>query len=157
LAKQLRIDRVKAKTFINNYFETYPGVKKFIESTIAEARKLGFVTTMLGRRRILADINSPNFNQRMFAERTAINTPVQGTAADLIKVAMVNIQKILTKKELKTKMILQVHDELVFEVPDEEVKTVEKMVKAEMEKAIPLIVPVKVDIGAGQSWGQAKG
>ena len=111
---------------------------------------------MLGRKRPLVDINSPNQGLRGFAERTAINTPVQGTAADMIKVAMVNIQKQLTKKKLQTKMILQVHDELVFEVPDEEIKIIEKLVTAEMEKAVPLSVPVKVDLGFGQSWGEAK-
>ena len=156
LAKQLRIDRHKAKDFITHYFETYQGVRKYIDETVAQARKMGFVTTLLGRRRLLSDINSPNFNQRMFAERTAINTPVQGTAADLIKVAMVNIQNALIKKELRAKMILQVHDELVFELPENEVEALTKIVTKEMQDAIKFDIPIKVDLGTGKSWGEAK-
>jgi DNA polymerase-1 len=154
LAKSLKIKKTEAGKFIDKYFERHKGVKKFIDKTIAEARENGYVTTMLGRKRPLPDINSPNYGLRSFAERTAINTPVQGTAADMIKVAMVNIKSKI--KDLKSKMILQVHDELVFECPKEETDKVRKIVEQEMAKAVPLSVAVKVDTGIGESWVEAK-
>ncbi|MFA4858762.1 MAG: DNA polymerase, partial [Candidatus Margulisiibacteriota bacterium] len=153
LSKQLGIKRQAAKEFIDRYFTKYAKVKEFIDKTIAVAREKGYVETMLGRRRSLLDINSPNPNQRQFAERTAINTPVQGTAADMIKVAMINLHKKLAG--FKAKMILQVHDELVLELPKNEVAEVKKIVEEEMRNAIPLDVPIKIDIGVGQSWAEA--
>jgi DNA polymerase-1 len=131
-------------------------VKKFIDDIIAQAKKDGYVCTLLGRKRPLPDINNPNMGLRNFAERTAINTPVQGTAADIIKVAMINIQGQLQSKKLRTKMIIQVHDELVFEVPDEELAEIKKLVESEMVNAVKLSVPVKVHIAAGKNWAEAK-
>jgi DNA polymerase-1 len=154
LSKQLGIKRQEAKNFIDRYFAKYAKVKEFIDKTIADAREKGYVETMLGRRRALLDINSPNPNLRGFAERTAINTPVQGTAADMIKVAMINLHKKLAK--FKAKMILQVHDELVLELPKSEVAEVKKMVEREMQNAIQLNVPIKIDVGIGPSWAEAK-
>ncbi len=154
LSKSLKISRKEAEQFIERYFKRYKGVKKFMEKTIKEAKKNGYVETMLGRKRPLPDINSPNFSLKAFAERTAINTPVQGTAADLIKVAMTKINSQLTTNNLQ--LILQVHDELVLEVKEAELDKVKKIVKHEMENAIPLDVKAKVDIGVGDSWSEAK-
>ena len=156
LSKSLKIKRTEAAKYIDTYFKKHSGVKKFIDDIIAQAKKDGSVCTLLGRKRPLPDINNPNMSLRNFAERTAINTPVQGTAADIIKVAMINIQDLLTAKKLRTKMILQVHDELVFEAPDEEVVEVKNLAEHEMINAVKLNVPVKVHIGAGRSWAEAK-
>jgi len=156
LAKSLKIKKTEAAKYIHKYFEKHKGVKEFIDKVIREARKAGCVSTMLGRKRPLPDIVSPNYSLRAFAERTAMNTPVQGTAADIIKVAMINISNIFKEKKLKCKMILQVHDELVFEVPKEELNKVREIVKKEMEEAVKLDVPVRVNIGVGKSWAEAK-
>lgn len=154
LAKQLGIKKHEAAEFIALYFNKYPKVKEFMGKTIEKAREDGFVTTLLGRKRSMLDINSPNLNQRLFAERTAINTPVQGTAADMIKVAMINIQDEIEKQNLKSKMLLQVHDELVFEVSPKEEDMLSKIVEDQMKKALPLDVPVKIDLTLGNSWGK---
>lgn len=156
LSKSLKIKKTEAAKYIDTYFLKHSGVKKFIDHIIEQAKKDGYVCTLLGRKRPMPDINNPNNNLRQFAERTAINTPVQGTAADIIKVAMINIQNLIRSKQLKTKMILQVHDELVFEVPDEEVDQVKKLVEHEMVNAVKLNVPVKVHIGIGNNWAEAK-
>lgn len=156
LSKSLKIKRTEAAKYIDKYFIKHAGVKKFIDEVIAQAKKDGFVCTLLGRKRPLPDINNPNQGLRSFAERTAINTPVQGTAADIIKVAMINIYNILKTKKMKTKMILQVHDELVFEVPDDELEILQKMVEYEMVNAVKLKVPVKVHISSGKNWAEAK-
>ena len=156
LSKSLKIKKTEAAKYIENYFRKHAGVKKFIDDVIAQAKKDGYVCTLLGRKRPLPDINSPNMGLRNFAERTAINTPVQGTAADIIKVAMINIHEQLLKKELKTKMLLQVHDELVFEVPDDEIDEVSELVEREMSGAVKLNVPVKVHIKTGANWAEAK-
>lgn len=154
LSKSLKIGRKEAQEFIDKYFNRYKGVKKFIEKTIKDAEEKGYVETMLGRKRPLPDINSPNQSLKSFAERTAINTPVQGTAADLIKVAMTNLYSHLTP--FSSRLILQVHDELVIEAKDSELEEIKKMVQTEMENAIPLDVKAKVDIGVGESWSGAK-
>lgn len=157
LAKSLKIKKTEAAKFIDTYFEKYHGVKTFIDKTIKEAKENGYVTTLLGRKRPLPDINSPNYSLRSFAERTAINTPVQGTAADMIKVAMINIKhkfQMTSAAADKCQMILQVHDELVFELPESEVKTAQTIIEEEMEKALKLSVPVKVDLMVGKSWGE---
>ena len=156
LAKQLKIKKAAAAQFIERYFEKHTGVKKFMEKTIAEAKENEYVTTLLGRKRPMPDINSPHGGLRAAAERMAINTPVQGTAADMIKAAMVKINSQLTTHNLQSKMILQVHDELVFECPEGEAETIKKIVEKEMIDAIPLKVPVKVDIGIGKNWAEAK-
>ena len=155
LSQRLNISPEEAQNFITNYFAQYPGVNDFMIGTIADAHKKGYVTTMLNRRRYLPDINSDSRRSREFAERTAINTPIQGTAADLIKVAMINIHRRLQKENLRSRIILQVHDELVFEAPEEELSILEKLVREEMSQAIKLDVPIKVDVGVGENWLEA--
>ncbi len=156
LAQQLGIDRKEAETYIKAYFERYAGVRKFIDATIAEVRQSGVAKTLLGRKRPIPDMHSRNPNARSFAERTAVNTPLQGTAADLIKMAMIRIDGELRERKLETRMLLQVHDELVFECPPAEVEEVRGMVKSAMERVYPLIVPLLVDIGVGDNWRDAK-
>ena len=155
LASRLGISTEEAQQFIINYFAKYPGVQNFIRETIEEARRKGYVTTLLNRRRYLPEIRSDNRRMREFAERTAVNTPIQGTAADLIKVAMIHIHNRLIKEELKSMMIMQVHDELVFEVPESEIERMKQLVREEMEGAIELTVPIKVDLGIGANWLEA--
>lgn len=155
LSQQADISVQEAAAFIKKHFETYPGLERYIKETIEFARTHGFVKTLLGRRRPLPEINSDAKFQREGAERVAINTPIQGTSADMIKVAMVKIQKEIDKKKLKTRMILQVHDELVFEVHESEKDAIEKIVRREMEGALNLTVPVVVDIGWGKNWAEA--
>ena len=155
LSKQLEISRKMAKTYIDNYFARYKGVKKFIDSTIEEAIKTKQTSTLLGRIRLLPDINSPNRNIRQFAERTAINTPIQGSAADLIKVAMIKMDETFKEKKLKSAMLLSVHDELIFEVPPDELNTVKKLVKKIMEGVWELKVPLKVNVACGEYWAEA--
>ncbi len=152
LAQRLGISNEEADQFIQSYFANYPGVHTYMLRTVSEARQNGYVTTLLGRRRVLPDINSDNRRMRDFAERTAINTPIQGSAADLIKVAMIRIQKRLEAEKYAARMIMQVHDELVFEVPHAEVEAVQLLVKEEMEGAISLDVPIKVEMGTGDNW-----
>lgn len=155
LSSRLDISREQAQAFITNYFIQYPQVNDFMIKTISAAREKGYVTTMLNRRRYLPEINSENRNRREFAERIAINTPIQGTAADLIKVAMIHVWRKLKENGLQTMMIMQVHDELVFETPKSELDVVQKLVKEEMEGAIKLEVPIKVDVGVGENWLEA--
>ena len=154
LAGQLGIERKEAELYIRAYFERYAGVRRFIDMTIAEVRRSGVAVNMFGRKRPIPDMQSKNPNARNFAERTAVNTPLQGTAADLIKLAMIRIHENL--RGMQTKMLLQVHDELVFEAPPEEVETVRAMVKSEMESVERLDVPLVVDVGVGDNWRDAK-
>jgi len=156
LAASLGIDRKEAELYIQTYFELHAGVKKFIQKTIAEVRESGFAPTLFGRKRPIPDMHSRNPNARSFAERTAVNTPLQGTAADLIKLAMIRIDEILRREKLETKMLLQVHDELVFEAPPAEAEKISKMVKHEMENVYKLDVPMIVDVGIGENWRDAK-
>jgi DNA polymerase-1 len=156
LATSLGIDRKEAELYIQTYFELHAGVKKFIQKTIAEVRESGFAPTLFGRKRPIPDMHSRNPNARSFAERTAVNTPLQGTAADLIKLAMIRIDEILRRQKLETKMLLQVHDELLFESPPGEAESVSKMVKREMENVHKLDVPLIVDVGIGENWRDAK-
>ena len=155
LSRQLGISAFEAQQFIDSYFATYPGVARYVEETIRQARKDGFVTTLRGRRRYLPEINSKNTRVREFSERTAVNTPIQGSSADLIKIAMINLSRRMDEENLRTRMILQVHDELVFEVPKDEVDRVRELVVREMEGALRLSVPVKVDVGIGSNWLEA--
>ncbi|MDD5170513.1 MAG: DNA polymerase I, partial [Syntrophales bacterium] len=155
LAKELDISQKLAQTYINEYFERFAGVKSYLDRTLKDARRDGYVTTLLNRRRYLPEINSDNVNIRQFAERMALNTPIQGTAADLIKMAMIHIDKRLKERELAARMIMQVHDELVFEVPEGEKEEVIGLVKKEMEEVIKLSVSLKVDIGCGMNWDEA--
>ncbi len=152
LSRDLQISRAEAKLYIANYFERYPGVKRFVEECIANARQKGYVTTVLNRRRYLFDINHSHFSKRSFAERMARNTPIQGSAADIIKKAMLDIDRALKKESLKAAMLLQVHDELVFELPAEEMEEVTDMVKTIMENVVHLDVPLKVDFKVGKDW-----
>ncbi|MGA2171076.1 MAG: DNA polymerase I [Terracidiphilus sp.] len=152
LAAQLGIPQAEARAYIERYFARYVGVKAFIEKTLEQTRREGSVRTMFGRVRPIPDIESRNPNQRGFAERTAINTPLQGTAADLIKLAMIAIDRKLTERKLKTRMVLQVHDELLFEVPTEETAEVEELVRAEMEGVVKLNVPLVADLAFGANW-----
>lgn len=156
LAAQLGIPQKEAQTYIDNYFERYTGVRKFIDATIAEVRKTGFTKTLFGRERPIPDINSRNPNQRGFAERTAVNTPLQGTAADLIKLAMIRIDDELQKRGFETRMLLQIHDELLFESPPGEIEEARKLVKSGMEGVHALDVPLVADIGVGENWRDAK-
>jgi DNA polymerase-1 len=154
LAANLGIPRKEAEAYIRGYFERYAGVKRFIESTIAQTRETGVAKTLLGRERPIPDMNSRNANARGFAERTAMNSPIQGTAADLIKLAMVRIDRLLAGKT--SKLLLQVHDELVLEAPPEEIDEIKHLVRSEMENVMKLNVPLVVDIGAGDNWRDAK-
>lgn len=156
LSNNLGITRKEAKNYIDTYFERFPGIKNYMETIVREARDKGYVETIYKRRRELPDINSRNFNVRNFAERTAINSPIQGSAADILKVAMINLDKALTEAGLSTRMLLQVHDEIVLEVPMAELETVKAMVKETMESAIALSVPLLADENAGQTWYEAK-
>ncbi len=155
LSKELGITNKMAKNYIDSYFKRYKGVKQFIDSTIEETRKTGEVRTIFNRLRMLPDINSSKKNEREFAERTAVNTPIQGTAADLIKLAMINVDRALTENSLKSCMLLSVHDELVFEVPPDEIETVKELVQDIMENVWELKVPLKVNIGEGENWAEA--
>jgi DNA polymerase-1 len=156
LAAQLGIPQAEAKAYIDRYFARYEGVKEFIEKTLEQVRKEGCVRTLFGRVRPIPDIESRNANQRGFAERTAINTPLQGTAADLIKLAMISIDRQLTERKLKTRMVLQVHDELLFEVPLDETAEVETLVRTEMEGVRKLDVPLVADLVFGPNWRDMK-
>ncbi|MEO1434304.1 MAG: DNA polymerase I [Bacteroidota bacterium] len=156
LSRQLEIKRGEAKELIDQYFAQYQGLQNYMTESVEKARESGYVTTLMGRRRILRDINSRNGMLRSSAERIAVNSPIQGTAADLIKVAMINIRKALRENNLKTKMILQVHDELVFDVPNEELETVKPIIEDLMKNAIPgLKVPILVGMDTGQDWLEA--
>jgi len=156
LAAQLGIPQAEAKAYIDRYFARYEGVKAFIEKTLAQTRKDGYVRTLFGRLRPIPDIESRNPNQRGFAERTAVNTPLQGTAADLIKLAMIALDRKLVERNLKTRMVLQVHDELLFEVPFEETTQVGALVREEMEGVVKLNVPLIADIAFGPNWRDLK-
>ncbi|WP_024413919.1 DNA polymerase I [Streptococcus suis] len=156
LSNNLGITRKEAKAYIDTYFERFPGIKNYMETIVREARDKGYVETLYKRRRELPDINSRNFNVRNFAERTAINSPIQGSAADILKVAMINLDKALTEAGLATRMLLQVHDEIVLEVPVAELETVKAMVKETMESAISLSVPLIADENEGPTWYEAK-
>ncbi|MBX7227411.1 MAG: DNA polymerase I [Chitinophagales bacterium] len=155
LAQRLQISRTEANTLIKEYFEKYKGIKKYMDDSIQIAKDTGYATTLLGRRRYLRDINSRNFTIRGFAERNAINMPIQGTAADMIKLAMIDIHKELKKRNLSAKMTLQVHDELLFDVPLSELEEVENLVKNKMQNALPLNVPIIVEAGKGKNWLEA--
>jgi len=155
LSKELNISRKMAKTYIDNYFARYKGVKRFVDQTISSARDVRKTSTLLGRIRHLPDINSTNKTVREFSERTAINTPIQGTAADLIKLAMIKVDAVFRERNLKAAMLLSVHDEIVFEVPPEELETTKKLIKKIMEGIWDLKVPLKVNIASGLNWAEA--
>jgi len=152
LSQNLGIETSEAKKYIDAYFDQYRGVRAFIDRTLEETRRDGRVKTLFGRVRPIPDINSKNYNLRGFAERTAVNTPLQGTAADLIKLAMIRIDRLIRQRGLKSRMTLQVHDELVFEIPENEIEAMRSLVRDEMENVHPLSVPLLVEIGVGKNW-----
>lgn len=156
LSQNLGISRKAAQQYIDTYFEKYPGVKEYMERIVREAKDQGYVETLYHRRRYLPDINSRNYNIRSFAERTAINTPIQGSAADILKIAMIELDKRLKETGLQATMLLQVHDELVFEVPEKELESLDKLVKEVMEQAVSLHVPLITDSSWGKTWYEAK-
>lgn len=156
LSQNLNITRKEAQAFIDRYFELFPQIKQFMDTAIETARANGFVETLMNRRRNIPDINSKNFNLRGFAERTAINTPIQGSAADIIKKAMLDVHAALEASDLKARLLLQVHDELIFEAPDEELDALQALVKEAMEQTVELSVPLRVDGGAGHTWYETK-
>ncbi len=156
LSQSLDITRKEAAQFIDKYLQSFPGVKDYMENIVQEAKLKGYVTTILNRRRYLPDITSRNFNLRSFAERTAMNTPIQGSAADIIKKAMIDMDARLKSEGLKSKLLLQVHDELIFEAPKDEIEILERIVPEVMEHAIELAVPLKVDFSYGSTWYDAK-
>jgi DNA polymerase-1 len=155
LSEALGIPAREAAAVIDQYFARHSGVSAYMEATLEHARASGHVRTLLGRKRPLPEINSANNNIRMQAERMAVNTPVQGTAADLIKIAMINVQNRLREGCFRTRMILQIHDELLFEAPVGEIEAVTAMIKSEMEGALELAVPLEVEIGHGPNWAAA--
>ena len=155
LAERLNIPRAEAKELIDGYFATYPDVKRYMDNSIRLAKEEGYVETIYGRKRFLADINSQNSVVRGYAERNAINAPIQGSAADIIKIAMVQIQQRLGDEKLRTKMTMQVHDELNFTVPKEETSRVKELVVSEMQNVIKLKVPLIADCGVGDNWLEA--
>lgn len=156
LSQNLGITRKAAQQYIDTYFDKYPGVKEYMESIVRDAKDKGYVETLYHRRRYLSDINSRNYNLRSFAERTAINTPIQGSAADILKIAMVQLDQRLREEKLEATMLLQVHDELVFEVPEAELEALDKLVKEVMEHATALSVPLVADSSWGATWYEAK-
>ncbi|KHD44669.1 DNA polymerase I [Streptococcus hongkongensis] len=156
LSNNLGITRKQAKEYIETYFDRYPGIKAYMENVVRDAKDTGYVETLFNRRRELPDINSRNFNIRSFAERTAINSPIQGSAADILKIAMINLDKALVEGQFKAKMLLQVHDEIVLEVPNDELDAVKTLVKETMEGAVTLSVPLLADENTGKTWYEAK-
>ena len=156
LSRQLGITQEDAKQFIAQYFERFAGVRAFLDRQVALAREQGYVETLLGRRRYIPEVRERNFNLRSYGERNAQNSPLQGSAADLIKLAMIRIHTLLASRRLASRMLLQVHDELVFEVPPAEVEIMEGLVKLEMESVMPLRVPLVADVGVGENWLDAK-
>jgi len=154
LSQQLGIEPKVAQKYIDDYFKKYTGVQAYIEKSLKEARQKGYVMTLLHRRRYLPDIDSPAVAVRQAAERMAVNTPLQGTAADIIKVAMIRIQNRIEEFGLSTKMIMQVHDELVFEVPEEELQKAISMIRNEMETVMDLSIPLKISIDSGRNWAE---
>ena len=151
----MNIPRKEAAEIIESYFTEFPAVKSYMDRVINEARENGYVSTVLGRKRYLRDINSRNATMRGYAERNAINAPIQGTAADIIKVAMIHIHEWMMQEKVKSKMIMQVHDELVFDVPKDEVELMKKKIEELMKNALPLEVPMEVGMGVGKNWLEA--
>ncbi|MDC0960771.1 DNA polymerase, partial [Dehalococcoidia bacterium] len=156
VARQTDLTRQQGKEFIDLYFGKYPGIKNYINEVLEFAKKNKYVETITGRRRILPEINSPNFQLRSSSERMAINMPIQGSAADVIKIAMINIDNEINKLNLKAKMIIQVHDELIFETPEEEVNLVKSMLNSIMPSSLELKVPLNIAISQNKTWGGLK-
>src|SRR5690625_1114516 len=156
LSQNLGITRKDAKHFIERYFKSYPSVSKYMDDIVQEAKHQGYVSTLMKRRRYLPEITSRNFNLRSFAERTAMNTPIQGSAADIIKKAMIDLDKRLKDEKLQARVLMQVHDELILEAPEGEIEKLKQIVPAVMESTVELNVPLKVDAAYGKSWFEAQ-
>lgn len=156
LSQDLSITRKEAAEYIDNYFKTYPGIKTFLDDAVAHAKEEGYVVTLFGRRRPVPELESGNFMQRSFGERVAMNAPIQGTAADIMKMAMIGVNRTLKEKEMKSRLVLQVHDELLIEAYKDEVDEVKAILKREMEQAVTLRVPLDIDMHTGNSWYEAK-
>ena len=156
LSQDLSISKKEAAQYIEQYFETYPKVKEFIDKLVADAKNKGYTETMFGRRRPIPELSSSNFMQRSFGERVAMNAPIQGTAADIIKIAMIHVNEELKKRNLKSRMILQVHDELLIEADERELEEVQQILQDKMEHAAELLVPLSVDMHTGKNWYEAK-
>jgi DNA polymerase-1 len=156
LSQTLHISQSEAKKYITSYFQKFQSVKSYLDSLKEKAEKVGYAETLFGRKRLLPDIKSTNRQIKAMAERVAINSPIQGTAADIIKLAMINIQRILSERKLQTKMILQVHDELIFDVVPPELEEIKVMVQEQMEGAVSLTIPLKVEISSGNNWFDLK-
>ena len=156
LSQRVGISRAEARKVIDDYFATYKGIREYMDRTPIQAREKGYVTSLFGRRRYFPSIHDRNFSVRSRAEREAINMPIQGTASDIVKIAMIRVQNALKKEKLATKMIMQVHDELLFESPESEVEAASTLIKREMEAAATLDVPIIVEIGVGDNWMSAK-
>ena len=156
LSQDLSITKKEAAQYIDNYFNTYPGIKKFLDDAVQTGKDKGYVTTLFGRRRPIPELSSSNFMQRSFGERVAMNSPIQGTAADIMKIAMIGVQRRITELNLKSRLVLQVHDELLIEAHESEVDKVKEILKYEMEHATELLVPLDVDMHTGKNWYEAK-
>jgi DNA polymerase-1 len=156
LSQDLSITKKEAAQYIDNYFSTYPGIKKFLDDAVESGKEKGYVTTLFGRRRPIPELSSGNFMQRSFGERVAMNSPIQGTAADIMKIAMINVQKRLSEANMKSRLVLQVHDELLIEAHESEVEQVKEILAYEMEHAATLSVPLDVDMHTGENWYEAK-
>ena len=156
LANQLQVSRKEAAGYIESFFARYTGEKKYMEDIVAKAREQGYVSTLMGRRRYLPDIRHSNFNLRSFAERTAINTPIQGTAADIMKKAMIDVNAAQQAAKVKSRILLQVHDELVLEVVNEEKELVAQLVEKAMESAVTMEIPLLADVNFGSNWAETK-
>jgi len=156
LSQDLSISRAEAAAYIEQYFATYPKVKEFLDKTVEQAKKDGYVTTMYGRRRPVPELSSSNFMQRSFGERVAMNSPIQGTAADIIKIAMIKVWKALKQQNLKSRLILQVHDELLIETAADEIEQVKQLLEKNMKEAAALAVSLEVDLHTGENWYEAK-
>ena len=156
LSQDLSITRKEAAQYIESYFETYPGIKHFLDEQVEHAKENGYVVTLSGRRRPVPELKSSNFMQRSFGERVAMNAPIQGTAADIIKIAMIGVNRELKERKLRSRLILQVHDELLIETHLEEVEVVKEILKNQMEQAAVLKVPLTAEVHSGQNWYEAK-
>ena len=155
LSQDLSITRKEAQDYIQKYFETYPRIKEFLDGCVKDAREKGYVTTMFGRRRQVPELKSSNFMQRSFGERVAMNAPIQGTAADIIKIAMVRVHQRLKEEKLRSRLLLQVHDELLVEARLEELDEVKRILSEEMSRAAELSVPLEIDMKQGADWYEA--
>ena len=156
LSEDLSITKKEAAQYIENYFKTYPGIKTFLDNAVAQAKDKGYVDTLFGRRRPVPELSSSNFMQRAFGERVAMNSPIQGTAADIMKIAMIGVNNRLKEKQMKSRLVLQVHDELLIEAHVDEVEDVKQILAYEMEHAANLLVPLDVDMHVGDNWYEAK-